>query len=545
MLEADEAPAEAPSGQTSTGHAALTDCSASEPAVATVEHLAGSREQYTIRSSTTDASARVRRYDGCPDAGAGPERTHRLDLSHLSGPFRLYAVLDAEFEPVLALGSGECSDMTERLCSRDPFGRSEARFAEELEPGVYIVVVDGAREEDHGAYTLQIVAEPLDAACSVPANTTCASALPLALQGTTAYAFLPKTCESHSDHERFFALDLLGQSALRGIRARTEAVDYRVGTQVDSAFTGFQLWLLNESGECSPDGPLTTGGLETLDSLALSAAIGPERYALELVRPPSRASYMRVELQQPDCSGEVHDTCSAAEDVVLRDERATIHGETYCNSDTLSLADCGMFDSAPDRLYRLDLRDRPERVRIRATIPPRGLDFYATLALLHEEDGACGAMLECFDSMGSGDGWARVDATVEPGVYLLAVKGVTPGAAGRFTLEVDVSDWQTKHFSACYGGDVDNCLRDWNHGSDSCCENPLGEACGTMFVSCGLAPSVQDCVCQSDPVCCAGEIGDAERCAPVFAACNYFCPDAAGSAVCVGGSELFSRVEMN
>ncbi|HET9955419.1 MAG TPA: hypothetical protein VFQ61_12980, partial [Polyangiaceae bacterium] len=265
----------------------------------------------------------------------------------------------------------------------------------------------------------------------------------------------------------------------------------------------------------------------------------PGLYALELESPPARPAYLRVEFHRPGCSGNVHDTCANAEDIQLTGEQATVRGHTYCGREQYGREHC--VGPSPKRFYRLDLRDRKDRVRLRAKIPPRDLGFYAAVTLLRDEGPDCDALLlQCFDSMGNGDGWPLVDSIVEPGVYFLVVEGVELGAAGEFTLEVDVSDWRTRRFSPCYGGDIEGCLYNTNDAADVCWSNPLHESCATMFTSCGLSPETQACICDSDPVCCAGTDEDAERCAPVFASCNFFCEDVRWADPFIDRSRLFS-----
>jgi hypothetical protein len=528
-------------------HAALTDCSGDQVAEATVEPVTGFAEQYLFQGSTSDGQSRVRGYVGCDGGGAGRERVHRLDLSHLTGPFRLYAIVDAEFEPVLVLGSGECSDVSERACARDPFGRTEARLAEELEPGVHIIVVDGVDEDDHGAYTLRVVAEPLGVECGVPGNTACSNAVPLVFQGTTAHAFLPVFCLDQGPS--FFSFELSSAASQYGVEARIDVEDFRVGEDFEVNVPSLRLWSIDSTDECAIDDPLVTAYPYTLDGSPLGASLPPGRYAVGVRSSSStwleRQTYLRVEVQPLDCSSELRETCEDAEAIVLEGDRAVVEGNTYCSTHSLVLPDCGIYDPTPDRLYRLDLRDRKEPVRLRAKIPPSGLDFYAVLSLFREEDRDCGTLLHCFDAMASLDGWPSVDAIVKPGVYLLSVRGVEPLVAGKFTLYVDVSDWRTREFYPCYGGDVDQCAFTENNAAFPCADNPLQAGCGEMFVSCGLLPSVQACVCDSDPVCCDGARSDTERCAEVFRACDYFCPDAATSAAYMARTRLFSLASAN
>jgi hypothetical protein len=475
----------------------------------------------------------------------GPAQLHRLDLRAMQGRVRAYVAVDAEFEPALVLGRGECADIDDLLCVRDLHARREARFVTELEPAEYVVVVMGADESSQGRYKLEVNLEPLGAACEVAKNRDCADATPLAIptEESVIRRYLPLDCEFDRENSgsRFFELDLRNEAAPVGIEVDLQSDEESFDARQSSAYTRFLVWGLDAAGRCSAS-PLADNGLPLAAGERAGARLEPGRYALELDSPPSIPSYLRLQIYRPDCAASLSGTCAAPEDIQLVDDHATLMGHTLCNTDQLTLDECAYWGAAPERVYRLDLSNRPERVRVRASLPLEGLGFYVGLALLRRESAACGNVLHCFDSPGNGDGWPRVDAIVEPGEYLLVVEGAELAAAGRFTLQVDVSDWRTRVSFPCYGGDVESCLWETNDAVFSCWDNPLDEKCGSIFMSCGLAPSIQDCICDADPVCCDGTEDDAERCAPVFEACHFFCEDALTTAKGIDDSRIFSLV---
>ena len=404
--------------------------------------------------------------------------------------------------------------------------RSEARLVAELEPAEYFVVIAGAAAESRGAYELQVNLEPLDVACKQATNLDCSTATPIRTDQTVIRTYLPLDCEFEREHpgSRFFELDLRGETGIVGAHISIQSEEARVDSKIPSKYPQFMVWGLDSQGQCAPS-PIAEYGRFGSESERLSTSLEPGRYAVELERPPSRPGYLRIELQRLDCSNP-HATCADAEDITLVADQAVLHGHTFCGTEPVELPENCFDESAPQRFYRLDLSDRPERVRVRANTPGFALEFEGGVALLRDAGAECGALLECFEPLGSGDGLPRVDAIVEPGVYLLMVQGASAGAAGELAVQVDISDWRTRTYAPCYGGDVENRMFD-HAAAERCWKNPLHPDCNTLFISGGLDPSVADCICETDPVCCAGTEDDYARCAPVFDGCGFLCEDAA------------------
>jgi hypothetical protein len=493
----------------------------------------------TTRGAADDAKVESA---ACAGVGAAPDRFYLLDLAEFAEPVRVRAVLDADFDAVLALEQGGCEDPRTRLCDRAwPAGRSASMWTAELDPGEHRIMVDGASSGASGRYRLTFVIEPLDATCGGYENASCDAAAPLSIELPVANAFIAPSClddESEEQEALYYLLDLSAETSVVGIRAAVQtALGLAEPTPEDEGVAVIEIGTYEQGASCSE--LVVPSGLWDRDGVTVSAALPPGRYVLVLDDPPPFPSFLSVSVTRPDCSGNQHDTCAEAEDIPLDTGHAIVSADTFCNTDQVSIDDCSGDSPTPDRFYRVDLRDRPGRVRLRASLPLSGLDFYAGLALLREEDGDCGEALFCYDSLANGDGWSSVDAVLEPGVYLLAIEPMEPSAAGHFVLEVDVSNPGIRDFRPCYDADVDDCVFFFNDALGECCSNPFGADCGTRFISCGLDPAVQDCVCETDARCCNGAEDAFDRCASVLAECNFFCGvDPITRFTCLDGPEL-------
>lgn len=475
----------------------------------------------------------------CAGFGDGADRYYRLDLTEFRERVVVRALLDAEFDAVLSLEQGPCEDLTERLCDRGrAAGRASSALTAELDPGEYLLVVDGAGPDDAGDFRLQLAAEPLDSACETPLNTSCDAATPLSFDLPVQTVFVPARCDASDDAESnalFYSLDLSEEKTTVGVvvsltRAQdfVQSIDTVVAPEILASADG------DACGEA-----VAPGSFWNADGLRVNTSLAPGKYRLRLDEEPELPSWMIVEIVRPDCSGNIGDSCDSPVDLDVSDGFVQVSSNTYCNTNTLDHEDCSD-EPAPERFFRLDLSGRMERARVRARLPPRDLDFYAELIFLERQsDGDCGSALQCYDYIGDAEGWPSIDVIVDPGVYLIAVEGVTENAVGSFALEVEVSDFRTRSYQPCVSFDVDSCLFYYNYASSDCCFNPLSPECATGLISCGLDPAVQDCVCESDPVCCDGDEEDFERCAAVFADCGYFCAgEPASLFACIDQEEL-------
>jgi len=502
-----------------------TDGTTCSTAVPLVVPASGTRSDVSVEGTTRDgADTRQGRIGACTGSGDGPDRYYRLDLTEFRERVRIRALVDAEFDVLLSLEQGPCEDLTGRLCDRgSAAGRASSAWTAELDPGEYLLAVDGADREDAGNFRLRVVAEPIERPCQVPMNVTCDTATPISFDLPVESLFVSAHCADLDGDPPalYYSLDLSDETETVGIVAsltRAEGFGERTATLVNP-----EVYAVTEGDACGE--LVAPSGFWNADGLRVNTAVAPGKYLLRLDEPPELASWLIVELIRPDCSGNVGDSCERAPDLDVSSGFVSVTSNTYCNTDSFHHDDCSD-EPTSDRFFRVDLRDRTDRTRVRGRLLPRDLDFYAYLFFLEQdEDGGCGTALQCYDYIGDAEGWPSFDAVVEPGAYLIGVEGVTEAAAGTFTLEVEVSDFRTRSYSPCLSFDVDHCFYFYNYTLTDCCSNPFQPKCGTGFVSCGLDPAVQDCVCESDPVCCDGDEGDIERCAPVLAECGYFCPD--------------------
>jgi len=490
-------------------------CSALEPLVVPAAEPLVS---FLVRGSTRRAANQRRGETGaCAGLGHAGDAIHQLDLTDSTRPVRVRAIVDADFDALLSLEQGPCEDPAVHFCDRARAARkTSSEWTLELAPGKYQLVVDGAAAGDEGDYRLQIAVEPLDARCEPPHNQTCDTAIPLATDLPTHSVLLPARCRAvdRAQEPLYYRLDLREETAPVGLHAM-----YHHATEGEPISGAPDVLVLDGSEGC---GRLWAPAGFTGD---LSTRLEPGEYLLRLQELPEAASILTVQISRPGCPSSTGDGCADAADLSFSDGFARVRGDTYCNTDQFRDSLCSDDIPAPDRFYRVDLRERSERARIRARLAPGELDFHAGLFLLREEDGTCGPVLHCKDREGGAEGWPRFDMVVDPAVYLIGIDGLTQNTAGHFTLEVEVSQPEARAWRPCYDASVDHCVLYDNEVGLECCLNPLARDCGTLFVSCGLHPAVQDCVCQADASCCDGGASDVERCADVMGACHFFCPD--------------------
>lgn len=474
----------------------------------------------------------------CVELGLGADRLHQLDLSHLAERVRVRAILDADFDALLSLEQGPCEDRSPRLCDRARAARrSSSGFSVELDPGKYLLVVDGAGSDDEGDYRLQVGIEPAAGGCAPRMNRACATAERLSADIPTHSSLIAGRCTDPAEEDSFlyYRLDLTGEPDPIGIHASLlDDSHERMSSGVP-----LELFVLDGSEPCGT--PWASFGATGYQSSVLSSGLPPGDYLLRVRELPAHPAVLDVRFFRPDCSSNTQDTCSTARDLVFEDGFARVAADTYCNTDQFQDETCFGEPPAPDRFYRLDLQGRGERTRVRARLAPGKLEYSAALILLREDEDRCGSVLHCYDPLCCAEGWPRLDMIVEPGAYLIVIEGLVQNAAGNFTLEVELSGASRREFRPCYDAVIDDCARHTNNVGWECCENPLAAACASVFVSCGLHPAVQDCVCERDPTCCDGDEDDFERCGEIMSACNYFCEDdALHSFVCLDEEALRS-----
>jgi hypothetical protein len=465
---------------------------------------------------------------GCAGSGSGADHFWSLDLSEFTERVRLQVILDADFDALLTLDKGSCEDPAPIECDRATVaGRRVSTWTTELDPGAYRLIVDGAGPSDNGAYRLTAVVSPLPARCSAPSNSACSAAVPLSFETDSSSVFVDRHCAEAGDARPalYYLLDLTRESGFVGVNAAVYPAE--IGSDVieadEDAYAFPAIRSLDSDSDCGSS--YASYGFAHAHGDTISVALEPGVYLVELSGPPRVPSLLTVRLTRPDCSGEQHDTCADAENIVLDRGYALLRGHTFCNTDRFTHERCSWYEDTPDRFYRLDLSDREGRSHLRAALTARDLDFYAALVLLREEQDGCSAPVQCYDALGNFEGWPVLDMVLEPDVYIIAIEAMPERAAGNYVLDVEVSEPDPEAFRACYDADIDECVWYTSDIAGECCTNPFAPECGTRYVSCGLDPSVQDCICRTDARCCDGTAEDIERCAPAFSTCGFFCGD--------------------
>ncbi len=454
-------------------------------------------------------------------------RMHEVDLSSSAETVRLHALVAGSFDPVIVLGRGSCEDPTAGVRApplRDGLGANW--WSGEVEPGRYVVAV-GALDDEQGEYTLQLVAEELDSACEKADNTSCELAHRLDTTSAVTTEYLAPGCGNESSEgSRYYELDLSGESSRSALYITVNRTDRR---GIDTyEFIPLTLSALEDEDE--PCGREIAEQTFIEDDSTLSTLVEPGRYLIRAERYEPHSFVLTTRWTRLDCSATTGDTCETAQPVTFETGLASFSDNTHCSTSRLDFEECYYEPEAPDKFYRVDLSEYDTRVRLRGHIRARDLNFHAGLVLLKEGDaGGCGSFLSCYDRLSDGEGYPEFDMILEPAVYIVAVAGVLQGHAGEYVLDLALSEATDKDFAPCYFPDIDNCVFYENSASQPCCENPLGAECSTLFISCGLDPTVADCVCEAQPGCCDGGADDLSECAEALAACNFFCEGYAAS----------------
>jgi hypothetical protein len=106
-----------------------------------------------------DVKKRAPKESDC-DQAPGRDVVFMLDLSDFDRDVTVYASTDfpeTEYDTVISLMDGECSEDVVRACSDDAPGQGNvSNFEVSVEPGVYALVVDAFRENDRGEFRLEV-----------------------------------------------------------------------------------------------------------------------------------------------------------------------------------------------------------------------------------------------------------------------------------------------------------------------------------------------------------------------------------------------------
>jgi len=347
----------------------------------------------------------------CAGSSGGKERVYRLDLATRQ---RVVIEVSAEFDSVLYLRHGDCSDDSAEVKCNDDAGPKRSRIDAVLDAGSYFVFVDGYGDEA-GAYRLQVLSRDAPTLADV-----CRGARPLAAASrvvgalTDGFDNVNATCGREAKGiDAPFRFDIATRSRVRLVERSTDfrpVVHVRhvcedAATEVGCGDSGFSddeaawagvldagaYWVFADGAEEGIPGGFT-----------LSAETAPESAGSSSGAPPG-------------------DSCGDA--VQLTGLSGRVEGDTFAAKDDVPIS-CAPNGGA-DVVYRLDLARR-------SRVTARLVGDESSHALAFER--ACG---ERTTEMACG---LLVDRVVEPGPYFLVVDGARPDSLGRFGLAYRVRD---------------------------------------------------------------------------------------------------------
>jgi hypothetical protein len=368
---------------------------------------AGAGQTYT--GSTEDAAEE---HEGTCGNTSGRERIYRLDV-----PRRQRITLDvaAQFDSVLYLRKGDCSDdSSEVTCNDDMGGNAKrSRIDTVVDPGTYFVFVDGA--DEGGNYRLKIAAENAPSLSQI-----CHDAHPLAAAARAVGHFEGSFDNVHATCGRdakgadlAYRFDLPTRARVRLLE---KSADFHPALHVRRACE-------DEATEIA----CSDSGLSD-DEAAWAGVLDPGVYWVfaDSADEVSSGSFTISAETAPDMGigpggGAQGDTCGDA--VPITSTAGRLEGDTFAAKDDVGIS-CGK-PGAADVVYRLDLAHRS---RISARI------------LSDEAAHAMALMRSCGDRSTEVTCGNAVDRVVDAGTYFLVVDAARPDAMGRFSISYKVRD---------------------------------------------------------------------------------------------------------
>jgi hypothetical protein len=321
----------------------------------------------------------------------------------------LRAAVSAQFDTVLYLRKNKCDDDAAEIACNDDVPGGGSALDVYVDPGTYFLFVD-ALGKNEGPYRLVTEIAEVPSIADV-----CRAARPLAIgttvTGSTVGAFdnASASCgDGAAGMDVPFKLDLAARSRVRIVEHSDDVrpVVHVRRACVDSA---------SEVG-CSDRGASS----EESTFVGVLEAGAHTVFADAFTRDVAGRFTLHAETAPERGSGVSGDACADAMPLTPPDHPS---GDTFAARDDVS-GSCGGA-GAPDVVYRVDVA---RRSRVSARVDSEEGRHVLVLSR------ACGdrsAEVSC---------GARVDATIDPGVYFLAVDGATPTSFGRFTLDVRARD---------------------------------------------------------------------------------------------------------
>jgi hypothetical protein len=357
-----------------------------------------------VTASTETAAAQLE--SRCGAGGKGPELTYAFALER-PARVRLELLTDTH-DGALHMRAGCGDPAPEIACNEDAGGPRRSLIVAQLEPGPYVVVVDGSGPKDAGPFSLgfEVYTGEGDAApndiCEEPQRITPGQGRATIHASTFSAAddHRPPCTSSPGGPDVYYAIDLQEPSL---VTAAVEASD-------------FSSPVLALAPACS--GPWTACGVEVL---AVEAGAGVHVLAVDSLG-ADLVGDLTVSLHVQPLAG-LEAACMEAADLPLGE---TTEGET--SGTDMFTAGCADETAAPESVFRLSLVKRT-RVGLR-------LNSKAGDAVLHVRSNCMdpGSEVACNDDHG-GKNRSEVDVVLDAGTYYVFVDGHAPGDAGAFSLE--------------------------------------------------------------------------------------------------------------
>ncbi len=348
--------------------------------------------------------------EGSCASSQGKELVYRLELKERK---KLTVEVDPKFDAVLYLRKEACAeDDSEVTCNDDFGGERHSRIEEELDPGVYFVIVDGYGNES-GAFKMDVTesaAEPVSMACAhapelvagVAMNASWAEesnhAVGSCQHGGSGADAMYRWHETKTERVRFTLDAKDGERAALFVRRACTDEDSEVACEVSGA-----------NGDTSTSRLLTPG-----DYVLFADAIGAR---------PGNDFTVQAETAPAEGAHVAGDSCGDALPVAAGD---VVRGDTFAARDD-GAQSCGG-EGAADLVYRIE-------VPVRSFLDV-GLSWDSSMDAVLSVSRGCGARRQEV-ACGAGDSVAMV---VDPGSWFVTVDGRTAEDLGAFQLRVDLRD---------------------------------------------------------------------------------------------------------
>jgi hypothetical protein len=355
--------------------------------------------------------------EGSCASSQGKELVYRLELKDRK---RVTVEVDPKFDAVLYLRKESCAEEeSEVACNDDAGGERHSKIEEELDPGVYFVVVDGYGNES-GAFKMDVTmgaAEPISLACERAPELLAGGSSPSRGAGGSITSDW-----SHESNHASGSCQASG-SGLDAIYRWTEARTERVRFTLDDR-AGEPAALFVRSSCEDADSELACAAAGTGTSPSVARLFSPGEYLVfadSVTSRPEDEFVLRTDVAPAEGSHVAGDSCGDA--LPLRGGE-TVRGDTF-NARDDGPQSCGG-GGAADLVYRVE-------VPVRSFLDVGFTGQSTTDAVLSLSRG-CGSRRH---EVACGD---RLAVAVDPGSWFVTVDGRSKDDLGAFELHADLHD---------------------------------------------------------------------------------------------------------